>query len=280
MSAKGFSEEVYSAEYGLYSRYYLVLANIPIAMAAAVASTVIPRVSASHGSGDIEGCRTSISKAIRITMVLKIPCAVGFMILGKPIISMLYPRLSAESTSTAAVLLLYGGISIIFYGFSSVLNGVLQGVGKVNFPVLSTTVALVFHIILLFVLLEYTNIGTLSFIAATLLYVLIIVGMNYWKVKQYLGYSVDLKNDILLPLLAAIMMGAVVFVAFNLLKLILSGVTGAYVCNALSTIISIIFAAVTYCVCLFKFGGYTEEMLQSFPKGELLARIVKKFHLI
>ena len=280
MSAKGFAENVYSAEYGLYSRYYLVLANIPIAMAAAVASTVIPRVSASHGVGDLEGCRRSISKAIQLTMVLTIPCAVGFMILGRPIISMLYPRLSVDSTSTAARLLLYGGISIIFYGFSSVLNGVLQGVGKVNFPVLSTTIALVFHVILLYVLLEYTNVGTISFIAATLLYVLIIVGMNYWKVKQYLGYTVDLKNDILMPLLAAAMMGAVVFAAFNLLKLALSRVVGAYACNALSTIISIMLAAITYCICLLKFGGYTEEMLKAFPKGDLLAGIAKKFHLL
>lgn len=280
MSGKGFAEDVYSAEYGLYSRYYLVLANIPIAMAAAVASTVIPRVSASHGVGDIEGCKGSISKAIQLTMVLTIPCAVGFMLLGKPIITMLYPSLSEASVHTAGGLLLYGGISIVFYGFSSVLNGVLQGVGKVNYPVLSTSIALVFHIIMLYLLLKYTNAGTVSFIAATLLYVLIIVFMNYWKVKQYLGYSIEWNNVIFMPLLAAVIMGAAVLIIFNLLRFGLSNITDAYICNAISTIVSIIIAAITYCVCLLKFGGYTEEMLMAFPKGTLIVKAAKKFHLI
>lgn len=280
MKSQGFTEKYYSEQYGLYSRYYLVLANIPIAMASAVASTVIPRVSANHAVGDIKGCRNSISKALQLTMVLTIPCAVGFMTLGKQIIRLLYPSLSTESTNTAAALLLYGGISIIFYGFSSVLNGVLQGVGKVNFPVVSALTALIFHIILLYILLKYTSLGTLSFIAATLLYVMIIVGMNYWKIKQYLEYKVDWKNVIIMPLMAAILMGVVTFFVYHLMTYIISHVTGRYWCNAISTIASILCAALTYCVCLLRFGGYTEEMLMSFPKGAGIARIAKKFHLI
>lgn len=280
MKSQGFTEKYYSEQYGLYSRYYLVLANIPIAMASAVASTVIPRVSANHAVGDIKGCRNSISKALQLTMVLTIPCAVGFMALGKQIIRLLYPSLSTESTNTAAALLLYGGISIIFYGFSSVLNGVLQGVGKVNFPVVSALTALIFHIILLYILLKYTSLGTLSFIAATLLYVMIIVGMNYWKIKQYLEYNVDWKNVIIMPLMAAALMGVVTFFVYHLMAYIISHVTGSYLCNAISTIASILCAALTYCVCLLRFGGYTEEMLMSFPKGASIVRIAKKFHLI
>ena len=213
-------------------------------------------------------------------MVLTIPCAVRFMTLGKQIIRLLYPTLSVDSTDTAAALLLYGGVSIIFYGFSSVLNGVLQGVGKVNFPVVSALTALVFHIILLYILLKYTNLGTLSFIAATLLYVLIIVGMNYWKIKHYLKYSVDWKNVIIMPLICAVVMGTAAFCLYHLLYIVLSGVLGDYICNAVSTLISILCAALVYCVSLLKFGGYTEEMLLAFPKGAVVARLAKKFHLI
>lgn len=280
MESKGFNEKTYGAQYGLYSRYYLVLANIPIAMAAAVASTIIPRVSAAHGVKDMDGCKRSISKAIQLTMILTIPCAVGFMILGRPIISMLYPSLSKASTSKAAGLLLYGGIAIIFYGFSSVLNGVLQGVGKVNFPVLSSSIALVFHVVLLYILLKYTDIGIVSFIIATLLYVLIIVVMNYWKVKQYIGYKIEWQSSIFMPLFAAVMMGAVSWLFYKLMYIILSNVARAYVCNAISTVIAIIVAAGTYIVCLLKFGGYTEEMLLAFPKGATVAKLARKFKLI
>ena len=280
LKSQGYTEKYYSEQYGLYSRYYLVLANIPIAMASAVASTVIPRVSANHAVGDIKGCRNSISKALQLTMVLTIPCAVGFMTLGKQIIRLLYPTLSSDSVNTAAALLLYGGVAIIFYGFSSVLNGVLQGVGKVNFPVLSASTALVFHIILLYVLLKYTSLGTLSFIGATLLYVVIIVVMNYWEINRYLDYSVDWKNVVLMPAMSAVFMGVIAFVIYHLMVIICSKVVGGYASNALSTIVSIIFAVFTYCVCLLKLGGYTEEMLMSFPKGATIAKIAKRFHLI
>ena len=280
LKSKGFSEKYYSEQYGLYSRYYLVLANIPIAMASAVASTVIPRVSANHAIGDIKECRNSISKALQLTMVLTIPCAVGFMTLGRQIISLLYPSLSTESTDIAAQLLLYGGISIIFYGFSSVLNGVLQGIGKVNFPVVSASTALVFHIILLYILLKYTDIGTLSFIAATLLYVVIIVCMNYWKLRQYLEYRVDWKNIVFVPLMAAICMSVVTFFAYHVMYFIISRVAGAYIGNAISTVVAIVSAALTYCMWLIKLGGYTEETLRSFPKGDKIAGFAKKCHLI
>ena len=184
------------------------------------------------------------------------------------------------SSSEPLHLLLYGGIAIIFYGFSSVLNGVLQGVGKVNFPVLSSSIALVFHVILLYIMLEYTDIGLLSFIFATLLYVLIIVVMNYWKVKQYIGYKVDWRSSILMPFVAAVMMGAVSLLIYRLLSLILAKIMGAYICNTISTIVAIVSAAGTYVVCLLKFGGYTEEMLLAFPKGAFIAKIAKKIHLI
>ena len=53
-----------------------------------------------------------------------------------------------------------------------------------------------------------------------------------------------------------------------------------YVCNALSTIISIVAATFTYVISLLKLGGFTEEMLLAFPKGALIAKLAKKCKLI
>lgn len=48
----GMSGEIIDGQYGIYSRMYLVLANVPIAMAAAVASAVIPSVSSAFATGN------------------------------------------------------------------------------------------------------------------------------------------------------------------------------------------------------------------------------------
>ena len=104
---------------------------------------------------------------MQLTMVLTIPCAVGFAVLGKPIASMLYRHLSTSDNHMVAMFLLLGGISIVLYGVSSVLNGVLQGMGKVNIPVVSAAVALVLHVILLVVMLAFTRMGIYALILAT-----------------------------------------------------------------------------------------------------------------
>ena len=122
--------------------------------------------------------------------------------------------------------------------------------------------------------------GTLSFIAATLLYVLIIVGMNYWNIKKHLQCSIDWKNVIVMPLVSAVIMGVVALSVYFIFTFILSNAFGEYIRSGIAVIAAIIIAAITYFVSLLRFGGYTEEMLLAFPKGAAVARIAKKFHII
>ena len=83
-----------------------------------------------------------------------------------------------------------------------------------------------------------------------------------------------------MPLVSAVLMGIVAACIYYLISFALSNVVGDYIRNALATIISIVFAAMTYFICLLKFGGYTEEMLMAFPKGESIVKVVKRLHLI
>ena len=276
----GMSGEVIDGQYGLYSRMYLVLANVPIAMAAAVASAVIPSVSSAYAADNKAECNRKISQSMQLTMVLTIPCAVGFAVLGKPIVRLVYYSLSVEDTHTVAVLLLLGGVSIILYGISSVLNGVLQGIGKVNVPVMSSAVALVLHVFLLVPLIGVVKLGIYSLILATAFYAVIVVFINYHYIKKYLDFKLEWRQTVWLPVASSIIMGIVAILVYKGLNLVLRYIAGAYISNAIAALTAIVLAACVYFISMIKIGGYTKEMLLAFPKGALLARIAEKLHLI
>lgn len=280
MGYMGMGGDVIDGQYGMYSRMYLPLANVPIAMAAAVASAVIPSISTAYTAGDKEECNRKITQSMQLTMVLTIPCAVGFAVLGKPIVSMLYRHLSEEDNQMVAIFLLLGGISIVLYGVSSVLNGVLQGMGKVNVPVVSAAVALLLHVILLVGMLWFTNIGAYALILATAFYAIVVVIMNYRVVKKELQYKMEWKQTVWVPVASATVMGVVTFLVYWGLEMVLSKAIGAYGSNVVATIVAVGVAVIAYFVSMIKIGGYTEDMLLAFPKGHLLVKIAEKLHLI
>lgn len=280
MQGLGYAQEEYAAQYGLYNRYYLVLANIPIAMAAAVSSAVIPSVSSAYSTNNRQECNRKIGQSMQLAMVLAAPCAVGLAVLSKPIIRLLYWRLSEEETHVVAVLLIMGGISIVLYGISSVTNGVLQGIGKVNIPMFSAAIALVLHLFLLVPLVRFTKLGVYSMIFATAFYAVIVVILNQYAVKKYLKYRMDWKQVVWIPLASAVIMGVVAILLYQGFDLIFNRITGERAANAIAVLFSVCIAALTYFAAMIKFGGYTRERLEAFPKGALLARIAEKLHLI
>lgn len=276
----GMSSEMIDGQYGLYSRMYLVLANVPIAMAAAVGSAVIPSVSGAYAVGDKEGCNHKIQQSLQLAMVLTVPCAVGFGVLGKPIVRLVYYSLSGEDTTMVSNLLLIGGISIVLYGISSVLNGVLQGIGKVNIPVISSITALVGHILLLVPLIGVAKLEIYSLILATAFYAIIVVAMNLYFVKKELQFKMEWKQTVGVPVISAVVMGLVAILAYKGLDWMLVHVMGAFISNAIAVLVAIGLAAVTYFAVMLKVGGYTEEMLLAFPKGAMLVKVARKLHFI
>ena len=83
-------------------------------------------------------------------MMIAIPSAVGLTILARPLMDLLF---YTEDNTTAALMLQLGAISVIFYCPSTLTNSVLQGLDDMMTPVKNSTIALVVHIISLFVMM-------------------------------------------------------------------------------------------------------------------------------
>ena len=268
---KGFTEAEAYTQYGLFSGKAKQISNIPIAIASAMSSAMIPGISGSFAQGDIAGTNRRIGTAIKTTMFLSIPSAVGLTVLAKPVTLLLYPQ--KASVDTVSYLLAAMSISIIFYALSTISNAVLQGIGKVNLPVVNAAVALVIQTVVLVPLLLTTDLGLYTLVIATVLYSFLMCILNGISVKKELKYKQEIIKTLLLPGWAAILMGAAAFGVYHGLYLLIH-------MNVVCLAAAILVAVPIYFVLTIKMGAVGRKDLLALPKGTLFVRVAEKCRLI
>ena len=87
----GENQKALNAAYGEFSNYYVTLINVPLAMASASASAMMPEVSSCYATGDLDEANDKILETIRLTMFISIPAAVGLGVLAFPITGVSVP---------------------------------------------------------------------------------------------------------------------------------------------------------------------------------------------
>lgn len=271
MEVKGLTETVTITLYGIFAYKAVTVANIPIAMSSAMSSAMIPNVASSFVKGELDKTRNQVDKALNVTMLIAIPSAVGLFVLAKPVMKLLFNQ--PQSLDTASYLLMAIAVTIVFYCISTVTNAVLQGIGKVNTPVIHAAVALVLQVVVLVVLLMFTNLNLYALAIAMIVYSLAMCILNQIAVRRHLAYRLNMKKAFILPFFASVVMGVIAFfVYYGTLYLVKS--------NVISLAVAVIVAVVIYFIAVIKLKVITEEELTNLPKGNLIKKVAKKIHLL
>lgn len=271
MDYKEVDTVTYNINYGIFSTQAVSVVNIPIAVASAMSSATIPGISSSFALRRFEQTRAQVTKAIQMTMLVSIPAMVGMAALAKPIMQFIFPQ--KESLELASGLLAALAVTIVLYGLSTLTNAVLQGIGKVNTPVIHAAVALVIQVAGLTALLLYTKWDMYALACANIIYSLVVCVLNQLSVRKHLAYRLDFVKIFLKPGLAAIVMGVAAYGVYH----------GLYLLIPVSRVVLLVAIGVgvcVYAVVLLLIGGVNEEELAAFPKGSLLVHYAKKLHLL
>lgn len=258
-------------DYGVFNGEAMKISNIPIAFASAMASAIIPTVSQLVARKELAEARKKTGQAVKTIMLISIPSAVGLFALAKPITWLLFPD---ESTiDLASKILMALAISVIFYALSTLSNSILQGIGRVNTPIINAAIALLLQTAIMVPLLMFTNLGIYAVVIATIVYSGLMCILNQLSMHKALGYRQEIVSTFVIPLLASVFMGAAAWVVYESLLML----TGSIV---VSVIPAILVAAAVYFVLLILFKGVTEEELRAMPKGHLLVKAAKKCRLL
>ncbi|MDE7445748.1 MAG: polysaccharide biosynthesis protein [Lachnospiraceae bacterium] len=245
------------------------ISNIPIALASAMATALIPGISSDFAQGYIDGVKKKVAKSVKVTMMISIPCAVGIGVLSKPVMMVIFPQPS--SLDISSILLSCMAVSIIFYALSTLTQAILQSIGKMNTPIINASVAVVLHaaIMILMMLFLDEKYSLYYYVFSTVLYSFILCVLNQISVHRHLHYSQEVYRTFLCPIMASVLMGAAAFGVYQGLY---------YLCkiNILSLAVAIAVGAALYFILIIRWKAITEEEMGSMPKGYVLIRIARK----
>ena len=272
MGEKSLSDILVASQMGVAGKA-VKISNIPIALASAMATAMIPGISGDFARKDLKGVREKVAKAMKVTMLISIPAAVGISVLSKPVMWVLYPQ--KESIDLASSLLSLLAVSVVFYAMSTLSNAVLQSVGKLNSPVINSAIALVLQTGILIAMLQFLPeaFGPYYYIAAMVCYSLIVCILNAVSIRRSVSYKQEVGKTFVKPLLASAIMGIVAFGVYQGLYLLMK-------INIVALGIAVCVAIPLYFVLVIRMGAVCETELRSMPKGTLLLKIAKKCHIL
>lgn len=277
---KGAGEIATTTLYGIFSNKAVVISNIPISIATAVSSAIIPGISAAYARRDETGARRQVGNAIRITSIVAIPSAVGLAVLARPITMLMFPQM--ESLELASSLLSLLAVTVIFYSISTITNAALQSIGRMNLPLISAGIALVVQTVVLVLLLRFTDLDVRALVLVSILYSVMIFAVNQYYLRRFLGIRQDVRRDYLQPLVCAALMGAAAKAVYYLVSMAAELVEnlpkGFYFRNLAATAAALLAAVLVYGYTMVRSGTVRRKDLLSMPKGQSLVRLMEKLH--
>ena len=268
LGTQGYTEKQYVTIWGVYSGEFRVLMNVPLSIASCLAPSVVPSLAAVIATGDTRDAAVKVRDTIRYTMILTIPCAVGMAALASPIMQLIF----GDNTQMAAGIMQTGSLLVVLLGLSTLTTGILQGLGKMKEPLIHSGIALVLHLILLFVLLAVFQLNIYGVLYANIFFAFIICILNALSIKKFLHYRQELLRTFIIPLISSGIMGLAAYGVYTLCRMVMG--------NALSCVIAILIAMIVYAVLLLKLRGVTERELYGIPKGSFIVGVLKKCRLL
>lgn len=263
----GMSADSISAAYGEYSNYYVPLVSIPLAMASASTSAMMPEVSGKYAIGQFDELNRQVNQTLRLTMFICIPCMIGLTVLAKPIMGVLFP----SASELAEKLLFAGSVFVVTDSFSIVTGGVLQAIGKQHVALVNAGISLAVNLASLAVMLfARPGLDIYAVMLSNIIFSLVCCFLNILSMKKYLRTRHEIRRTYVEPLASSVIMGAVAWLIYTALFHLTRR-------PFIGLLVAILVAIVVYLVSYVVISKTTEEEMYRFPMG---GRIVKFLRLI
>lgn len=266
-------EEAIHAANGVLNGMAVTISNIPIAFSSAMAAAMLPLISQLLAAKDIEGAKNKIGTAVKSTMMISIPSAVGLFVLAKPVTLLLFPTRGDAVVDMAARLLMTLALSVVLYALSTLNSSILQGLGKVNTPIVNAAAALLVQTAVVVPLLLFTELGVYSLAIASTVFAGTMCLLNSLAVSRAVGYRQEIRKSFLVPGFASVLMGMAAWAVYE-------GVLMLVKSPRIAVFPAVAVGVAVYFVMVLILRGMTESELRSFPKGYLLVKLARRCKLL
>ncbi len=221
---------------GNFNSSYSLLIGIPQGVASALSSSMLPSIVASYSESKERQICSKITSTLKTNMLIAVPSFVGLVILGQPIIQLLFAR---YDSAQGAMMLKLGAVAVIFYTLSTVTSSALQGIDKMNVPVKHSSISLVVHIVLVYILLRFSRLGIYAIVIGNATFPILIFILNIRALHRYIGFRINYIKIFAAPCICSIIMGVAVALTYKFMFTITTN-------NIVSLIVAFIVAGISY----------------------------------
>lgn len=255
--------------WGCYSAA-LTLMQLVTAVTQVFGSSAMPNVTSAWTKGNKTELKKSIETVIRMTMLFTLPMSLGLSVLAHPIMQFIYADEAIVDIGGNVLTIM--GITTIFTAAVTPVCSMLQGVGKVNVPMKLYTVCMLIKIAITWMFVSVPEINIQGATAGSLVAYAVILIVGTFLLIRYSKVKINFYTTTIKPLIGAVLSSAAAYIV----NYFMSGIAPQRV----STIIAIIAAVVVYIISLLILRAFTATEIKFLPKGEKIAKVLEKWHLI
>ena len=250
---------------GILSKVETII-NLPIAINLAFSAALVPAISSALVKNDKKDASKKISFSVAASILVVLPCTVGFIVLAEPILKILYPN-----ASDGAQILQIAAITMMFVAINQTLSGALFGLKRLYVPAVAITIGCIVKFILNIILIRNPNINIYGAAISSLVSQFISFAICYVVTKKEIKLHMNFRNNILKPLIAGGIMAAVLFIIQHLLQ--------GHINNVILTIGNVGISGIIYLASIFILKILSKEELLLFPMGDKMYNVLKKLKI-
>ena len=236
------------------------LINIPLVISGTLAVAMIPAISESFALKDKLAVRHKIDIAIRVVVMVALPCCVGLSVLSQGIFDALFP-----GAPYGPSILTFYAFATIFMMLSNTFQSILQSIDRFRVPLINLAVAVVIRFVTSWIFLAIPVFNIQGIVLSSVITFVFLTWANYLSVRRFTGVRVEVKQTVIKPMVSSLMMGVVCFLLYALASFAFGEIIHARIVAIIVIAIIMAAAVLTYGFAMILVGGITEEELEFLP---------------
>ena len=200
-------------QYGILSGKIDTLCILPLSLNVPFVTGMTPTIAKSVAKKDEDELIRKINFFLKTTIIIALPSTIGMIIMAEPILNLLFPN-----ANNGTILLQINAISILFAMLAQTINGILQGIGKSNIPLIAFSVSIICKFLTNVILISNINIGINGAAIGNIICNVIVFVIGFLNLKRSINLKIDFKKIIIKPIFITIIMSIILFFLNILLR--------------------------------------------------------------
>jgi len=246
--------------YGQLTGMAFTLMNFPTVITTALAASLVPVIAQSFALRQWQTLQFQVHEAIRLTLLIALPAALGLCVLAREICELLF------ACPSAGIPLQILALGTIFLCLHETVAALLQGAGKTSIPVKNLFIGAGVNIICILIFTIMPSLAIRGVALSTVIGFLIASLLDIIAVERVLGIRLPWIELFLKPFLAAWIMA--IFVKRSYLFFFVQNAS-----NLLSTFYAVFLGIFIYLILVIILGGVKRRDLKLLPQTDWLKMI-------